>query len=272
MRRFSLLAMIVVLSTTQLVVAQNRGREAVGRKSIVSNTRSVRTAKMNPVRQLLLRRIDRVEWEEAPLSDVVEWLKAQSAEGQHVNVVPKWRALEIESIDQDSVVTLQLNDTTVAQVLDEVLDQLSDLDPLRYRAIDNKLKISTLSDFDRQLFTRIYDIQDIMFEVRNFRGAPEIDLNQQQQGGGGGGSGGQQNVQSIFGSGGGGGGNDDNDDDDEDDERETEIMEWIRATVNPDSWLENGGLGTMDVFNRNLVIRNSLSVHELLGGPFRFDE
>ncbi len=274
MKRIAIIAIAASLTITSFADAQNARRQSVGRKALVQNPRPVRKEKLHPVRALLLKRVDRVQWEEQPLIDVVDWLKSQSPEDQPVNIVVKWRALEIESIDQDSVITLDLQETTVAQVLDEVLDQLSDLDPLRYRAIDNKLKISTLSDFDRQLFVRVYNIQDIMFEVRNFFGSPQIDLNQQQQGGGGGGGqGGQQQIESIFGQGGGGGNQQDNQQDDgQDEERAEQVMEWIRLVVAPDTWQENGGLGTMDVYNQQLIVRNSLSVHEILGGPFRFDE
>jgi len=229
---------------------------------------------INPVRALLLKQIDGVTWDEQQLSDVIDWLAAQSAEEAKVSVVVRWKALAAESIAQDTTVTLTMGPVTVKDVLDEVLDQLSDLDPLTYVGKDDVLKISTKSDFDRKLYTRLYDISDIMIRVRNFKGSPQIDLQQQQQGsGGGGGSSGQANVQSIFG-GQGGGGNDDDDDegDEEEKERAEEIMTWIRAVVEPPSWDESGGLGTMAVINKQLAVRNTLSVHELLGGPFHLDE
>ena len=242
----------------------------------MSRTRLLeRGGKMNPIRAMLLKEVEQVRWDEATFEEVLEWLRAQSTSQGQVNVVVRWRALEAESIDRESVVSLDMKDATVATVLNEVLEQLSDLDPLTYIGVDNDLRISTQSDFDRRLYRRVYDIQDIFFEVRNFRGAPQIDLQQQQQqgGGGGGGSGGRAQVQSIFGQGGGGGqGNDDDDEDDEDHEREDELIEKLKLVVAPESWEDTGGLGRITIINRQLIVYNTLQVHEQLGGPFRHDE
>lgn len=226
---------------------------------------------MNPIRALLLKPVESVVWDGDALGDVIEWLKTES-EGK-VNIVVQWKALGVESIDEDTEVRLEMHDTTVAEVLSEVLEGISDIDPLTYLGSGTKLKISTKSDFDKKLFTRSYDISDVMVKIRNNRGSPQIDLQQQQQSsGGGGGQNGQTQVQSIFSGQGGGGGDEDEEDEGEDEERATEIMDFIRITVEPDSWQENNGLGTMNVFNRQLVVRNTLTVHEILGGPFHFDE
>ncbi len=275
MKRTMVIAAMFGLCCPGLTSAQARRPEARTAKELIrkdsGRLRIGGTA--SPIRALLLKRVENVTFEETTLAEVLDWLRNQSTETGKVNVLAQWRALAIESIDDESPVTLQMEDTTVAEVLDEVLEQLSDLDPLTYIGIKNKLKISTKSDFDRKLYTRVYNIDDIFFEIRNFRGSPQIDLNQKQQNsGGGGGSGGQAQVQSIFGNTGGGGNDDDQDNEEEDEARGTEIMDWIRATVDPNSWEENGGFGTMDVFNKMLVVRNTLEVHEMLGGPFHIDK
>ncbi len=272
MKRMMLVAALFGLcipgfASAQLKSAKNPTRTSTGRLQI--------GGKKSPIRALLLKHVDSVNFDETTFREVLDWVRDQSTEHGKVNVIAQWRALAVESIDEESPVTLQMEDTTVAEVLDEALDQLSDLDPLTYVGIRNNLKVSTASDFDRKLYTRVYNVDDIFFEIKNFFGSPQIDLNQQQQGGGGGGGGqgGQAQVQSIFGNSGGGGGNDDNNEnDEEDEERGEEIMEWIRATVEPNTWEENGGFGTMDVFNKNLVIRNTLKVHETIGGPFHIDK
>ena len=153
-------------------------------------------------------------------------------------------------------------------VLSEVLDSISDIDPITYYAYGNIIKISTKSAFDSKMYTRAYDISDLLSRVKNFRGAPEIDLEQQQQGSGGGGGGGQSQVTSIFGQGGGGGGNEDDDDEDDSEEREEKLIEMIQLVVEPESWQDNGGLGSMSIFNRQLVIRNSIDVHVAIAGFF----
>jgi len=234
--------------------------------------RSRGARRVNLIRALLQKRVDKVSFEDTAFSDVIDWLRSQKLSQGKVNIVPRWRALATQSIDEDSAISLTMVDTTVQAVLDEVLDQLSDLDPLTYMGTGKILKISTKSDFDRKLYTRLYDISDVLLEIQDFTGSPQIDLQQQQQsGGGGGGQGGTANVQSIFSSSGGGGSDDDQEEDD-DEERFGEIMDWIKEVVEPDSWTDNGGLGSMAVINDQLAVRATLTVHEILGGPFHFDE
>ena len=275
MRRALTIAGLAAFCLLEPLVAQSRAGGVVSSKPLpMSRNRLVESGrKMNPIRALLLKKVEQVSWDEATFEEVLEWLRAQSTSHGRVNVVVRWRALEAESIDRESVVSLEMKGTTVASIFNEVLDQLSDLEPLTYIGVGNMLKISTQIDFDRKLYSRTYDIQDIFVEIKNFRGAPKIDLQQQQQsGGGGGGSGGQARVQSIFGQGGGGGGGNDDDDEEEDDEREDELLEKLRLVVAPDSWEDAGGFGRMTIINRQLIVLNTLEVHEKLGGSFRHDE
>ncbi len=263
----------VAQDRTGFNLGSSRSERGAGKRS--TDRKRVGTSKVSPLRALLTKRVtEPVNFEDTPLSDVFEWLRAQGSElPRKINVIPRWKALSTESIDEDSPVTLQMEDTTVAEVLNEVLDQVSDVDPVRYLGSGNTLRISTKTDFDRKLYTRIYNIEDIFFEVENFFGSPQINLQQQQQQGGGGGGGANTQVQSVFGQQGGGGGNQNNQNNDEDDdERIDEILEWIRQTVEPESWVDNGGDGSIDVFNRQLIVRNNVSVHEILGGPFYLDE
>lgn len=275
MRRMFTIAGLAVFCLAEPLVAQSRaGGVSSSKPWPMSRNRLVEPGgKINPIRALLLKEVEQVSWDEATFEEVLEWLRAQSTSHGRVNIVVRWRALEAESIDKESVVSLEMKGTTVASVFNEVLDQLSDLDPLTYIGVDNTLRISTQTDFDRKLYSRVYDIQDIFVEIKNFRGAPKIDLEQQQQqGGGGGGGGGQAQVQSIFGQGGGGGGNNEDDDEEEDDEREDELLEKLQLVLAPDSWREAGGDGTMIIINRQLIVLNTLEVHEKLGGSFYHDE
>ncbi len=141
---------------------------------------------------LLRKRVENVDWIDTPFEEVIDWIKSES-EGQ-VNVVPRWGQLSIESLDRDTLVTLQLNNTTVANVLNETVDQLSPDGEVTFQAIGNTLKISTRSDFDRKMYVRTYDATDILFRIQDFgQEAPLIDL-QQTGGGGGGGGGGGKNA------------------------------------------------------------------------------
>ncbi|MCP4247416.1 MAG: hypothetical protein GY778_10250 [bacterium] len=50
-----------------------------------------------------------------------------------------------------------------------------------------------------------------------------------------------------------------------------DLIALIESTVEPDTWLINGGRGTIAPFQKLLVIRNSIEVHEKIGGPFVFE-
>jgi hypothetical protein len=211
-------------------------------------------------RQVLFKKIASVEWEDVALEDVFEWLKEQGP----VNVIVRWGALADEGIDPGTPVTLSLRDTTVAKILTEVFEQISEVEPVLFRGIGNTIKISTRFDFNRKLYVRVYDISDILLRTPDFDNGPNVDLTRSQSGGGGGGGAGDESIWS------------DDDDDDDDDERDLDqriqtLIELIENTVEPETWLSHGGRGTIVSYNKMLVIRNSIEVHEKIGGPFVLD-
>jgi hypothetical protein len=213
--------------------------------------------KETPRAVLLLRRhVSRVNWDEAPFSDVLDWLKAQGREVGIVNIRPRWRAMRVEGVDMDSVVTLEMADTTVKTVLEEVLDMLSDLDPIQYEAERNILRISTKSDFDSRLRTQVYNLSDLAKRIADFGSSPQVTIGQ----GNASGARGQGAVERLLNSSGGS----DADAEQNPDVRYKQIMSWVRAAIEPNSWTDNGGLGTMAVFEGQLVVHNSRTVHEQL--------
>ncbi|MHC4696392.1 MAG: hypothetical protein ACYTFA_06595 [Planctomycetota bacterium] len=229
---------------------------------------STRKAAM-PVRTLLRKRVDKVEWVEITFEEVLDWLRGLADD--NVNIVPGWNALNAEGVDTDSPVTLQLRDTTVAEVMNEVLGQLSEDDQLLYRGERNMLRISTKDDFGRKLEVKVYDVTDILFKIPDMgQNAPMIDLQQASRSGGsrGGGGGGR----GVF-SGGSSGQTEELEQEDEElEERLEELRDMLYRVVAPESWAdEGGGPGTIDIFNnRFLVVRNTIEVHELLNGYFEY--
>ena len=221
---------------------------------------------------LLQKNVDAVDWVETPFEDVVDWLKTQGED--RVNVIARWEQLSVESIDQDTLVSLQLNNTTVAQVLNEALEAVSEDSALTYHAYGNTLKISTRADFNRKLYLRIYDVTDLLVEVLDMgQTAPIIDLQRTKSGGGGGGGGGQE---SVFGGGSGGGGGQNTGGEQAEQEmleRLQDLQTLITTAIAPQSWAGVGGaagigLGTISVYNRSLIIYNTIEVHEQIAGTF----
>ena len=228
--------------------------------------------------QLLRKRVESIDWTDKTFEEVLDWLREQGE--RRVNVVARWGPLGVESVNRESLVTLQLNSSTVAEVLNETVDQLSDNGEVRYHGIGNTLKISTRQDFERKYYVRVYDCTDILFRVPDFgEGAPQIDLQKTNRGGGGGGrggggGGGGGSGQGVF-SGGSGGGREQSQGgeqaEQEIEERLIKLKELIEKSISAETWAP-GGRGTIQLFNRSLVINNTIEVHEMIAGAFAFGE
>lgn len=214
--------------------------------------------------------VESVDWVETPFEEIIDWLR-DKGEGQ-VNVILRWSALGVESVDVDSFVTLKLKNVTVGEVLVEVFGQLVDDDELALRASGNSLKISTKTDFGRKLVLRVYNVTDIMFRVPNMgQASPSIDLTQNTSSGGGGGGG-----QTVFGGGGGGSGQGSGADrggEQAEQQLETRLQIFatmIQQAIAPATWAVNGqgGLGTINTHSLVLIVTNTVEVHEQIAGYY----
>lgn len=254
-RRTSVTALVVAVGCAgslwgQIVSAQTKPGKKRARASAVA---------------LMHKLVDKVDWVDTPFEEVIAWLKAEG--NDRINVLPRWNVLIDENVDADTLVNLQLTESTVAEVLNETIEQLSGSSEIAYRASGNRITISTKTDFGRKLELRVYDVSDILFQVEDMgEDAPEIDLQQTSGGGGGGGSG-----QSIFQGGGGGGGSQGGDESEQElEERLLELSTLIEQTVAPATWdtANPPGLGRIRVFNSSLFVLSTVEVHEQIVGFF----
>ncbi len=229
---------------------------------------------VSPVKQLLDTRVRQVSWDETPLEDVIAWMRKLSPKDARVNILPRWSALRDEGVDKESPITLEMHDATVASVLTEVLDQLSGADPLTYIGRGRRLRITTRSDVRKRLTTEMYDVAEVLAQARANEINPQFFVGQsvtfvqvtvtragvgvQPQ---------QLDVGSSFFTNAPQQGQ--QDDDDADDVMfEEDLIDWIRTTVEPDTWRVNGGEGTLAILDGVLTVRNSADVHALLGGRY----
>jgi hypothetical protein len=217
------------------------------------------------LRKILRSKVDQVEWDDAPLSDVIEWARERG----EINVVARWNVLEPIGVTPDSPISLRLKNATMATILSEVMAQLSGTEEIRYQGIGNTVTISSRADLNRKMVVKAYAVNDLLFRIPEFSDAPNMDI--QQTSGGGGGAGGGSASQNPFQGGQGGGGQEE--DNRTKRERIEDLIELIKETVEPDAWRENGGEATIRAFNdTTIVVRASLEVHEKLGGPVVLDE
>lgn len=223
----------------------------------------------NPTLKLLNQRIPEVSIEEQPLESVMEWIQ----ELTQANVVVRWEKLEDNSIERDKPISLKVRNLRLSQVLWMIMSQAGGSDvKLAYRAEGNLLILSTEEDLGKEMITKVYDVSDLLTRPPRFTNAPRIDPSQALQNSGGQGGGG---------GGGGGGSNIFESDDEEDDEGQqggladaetAALVQMIIDTIEPDSWQANNGLGSIIPWRGQIVVRNTLLVHQRLGGAIEESE
>ena len=259
---------IAVLVCSVSASAQSRVTRLVSSEEAVMYGRAGVTmgrASASPVETLLQKRVESIDWDEITFEEVLEWLRDEGEE--KVNVIPRWTALNLEDVDADKLVTLKLGSTTVAEILTETLDQLSETGEVTFRGQDNTLRISTKTDLNRKLELRVYDVTDILFLLPDFaESAPQIDLSQQTGGGRGGGGG---SSQPVFRNAGGQSQEELSQRGEQDPQKMLDdLATLIQETIAPDTWADFGP-GVIKGFNkRALVVVNTVEVHEMIAGFF----
>ena len=244
------------------VIAAFSASTVLGQLSTGTSVRAVR-ARIPQTLKNLSERIEEVSFQDAPLDQVMNWLSGLTP----MNVVVRWQVLEDAGIERDKPITMQVHELRLSQVLWMILDEAGGTDiTLAYRASGNLLIISTAEDLGKEMVVKVYDVSDLLVKAQDFYGAPHMDLSNTQNNQGGQGGGG-----SIFSNSGGGGSNVDDQQQqgrngEQDNSDIQELINLIVQTVEPDSWADNGGTGTIQPFRNLLVVRNNLLVHQQLGG------
>jgi hypothetical protein len=216
---------------------------------------------VDPRREALDRLAKRVnvDLNEARLEDVVQFLATIGS----LEFDPAWEDESgREGLDKDAMVSIRASNLPILSILERILAKTGtgfggnawQLTP------EGLVEIGPKSRLNESATLKVYDIQDLLFEVRNYTSVPELDLDaavQQSQGGGGGGGG-----QSIF---------EDDEEEAEDqptqEERARELIALIIETIEPDEWADNGGDGgTIRFYRGTLLVRAPDYMHRQLGG------
>jgi general secretion pathway protein D len=175
------------------------------------------------------------------------------------NIVPNWEVLADRNITRQTQVTAEkLSEVTGQTLLEVVLENVGGTQvQLGYVIEDGIVKISTSDALRTKVKTRVYDIRDLIIPVPDFDG-PDMDIadvggDDDDDDGGGGDDGG------LFG---------DDDDDDDDDEvlSQAEMIENIISMIKEkaplDSWVDQGGPGSIREFGGQLVVTQTPEVHD----------
>ncbi len=186
--------------------------------------------------------------------------------GQHeLEIKVDWDVLAASSghVTRDSKVNLELGHATVEDVLEDVLDQLSEQaqaeeDILAFYVFEGKVKVSTRGAFDKLIVTRIYNISFIARGTPHYIDAPDLGINRRipydlaeappnpnlpPQ------AGTSRNPRRNF------------------QELRDQLIGMLKD-FQPDTWKEHGGRGTISIMGNELMIRQTCEMHELIGGKW----
>jgi hypothetical protein len=204
-----------------------------------------------------------VAFEEDRLEDVLEFLATIA----DIDIEAAWEDDRLGyGLDRQAEITVSATQVPILIVVERVLEKAQDnFDANTWQLTPaGALEVGPKSRLNRRQTLKVYDIQDLLFEVPDYAQVPELDLesaldqsNSGQGGGGGGGRGG-----GIF---------DDPETTDLDSESEQDraqrIIDLIVEFVEPDQWLDNGGEGgTIRYYRGNLLIRAPDYMHRQVGG------
>jgi len=258
MSRKMILGAVAVLAVVPVVSAQ----------TVLGGLRGEQQFAQQPaVRPLTLKLLDQqlpeVQFVEQPLEQVVDWL----AELTQINFVVRWQTLEDAGIDRDTPISLKVRNLRLAQVLWLIMNEAGGTEiRLAYRATGRLLVLSTEEDLNKEMVTKVYDVSDLLIEVPNASRDTGFDvsqaLSQTGQGGtGGGGTNvwGENNNENDYNN------NDENNREGQSQQMD-DLVELITSTVEPDSWIINGGQGSIRPYRKLLIVHNTILVHQLIGG------
>ena len=150
-----------------------------------------------------------------------------------------------------------LKNVKLRTVLEELLIQVGGDVPLRFAIGDRLLRIASKEKLDRNKRTLVYDVRDLIVKIPQFARAPLFDEPAGNSDGG-------EFVtfgsnQAMFGSQNGGDGESEGPNGD----IANEIINIVRANVEPDSWrASGGGDGSIHELNGQLIVYNTSEAHQ----------
>jgi general secretion pathway protein D len=254
-----------VVCTTSLIFADDTAAPATPAPVKTDSNAAVSESHMSG-KHALDRPMPELKFNATPLSDVIDFL----ADTTNANFSVDWKALDAAHVAKDAPVTLRLSGKVpLHKVLDLILKQAAGDAVLTYHVDSGVIEITTQEADDKVMISRVYPIQDLLFQPTDFTNAPDLSLQNASQGqsagggGGGSGGGGQGGGQSLF-SGNGNTGSGQQNQAASQKDRADEIIKLITDTVKPELWQANGGTATIQFFRGNLIVNAPRAIHELL--------
>ncbi len=208
----------------------------------------------------LMKRVT-VNLENHRLEDVVQFIRDVT----QADIEPIWIDDKHDvGLDPDATVTLKAKHVTALQLLEMVLEKVSDgsdFDSATWQFTKyGGFEFGPKERLNVHRRVEIYDINDLLMDVPDYDNAPRFDLNTVFQAGGqtgGGGGSGQSPFQDQ--------GTDIQRRDRE--EKVQDITDLIMATVEPEQWVDNGGeAATMREIRGSLFVNAPDYIHRQING------
>lgn len=167
-------------------------------------------------------------------------------------------------LDKEAEITLSARNLTFLELLEKVLDKATNKtsgQTATWQLIDGgTLQIGTRDRLNAGKRLVVYDINDLLFDIRDKTNAPTFDIQSAFQAGGGGGGGGQSPIQQQ----------NQNQNDLSPTRREDkakEIIRLITSLVETDQWQDNGGEGgSITYWQGTLLINAADYMHRQIDG------
>lgn len=217
----------------------------------------------NPSRDTLTKLMRRVtiDFTEKRLEDVISFIKESST----ADIEPFWADDQhSDGLDKEKVISVKVENVTVMTLLEKVLEKAhpeSGGEATWQMSEQGSCQIGPRARLNKYRRVQIYDINDLLMDVPDYRDVPRIDLQQALQASQGGGGGSQSPFR--------------NEQDREDAQQKAKdrqaksdaVATLIRDLVEPEQWSENGGEGgSIRFFQGTLIVNAADYIHRGING------
>ncbi len=121
---------------------------------------------------LLDRKLPELRFEQAPLADVVDFMRDVTG----ANIAVNWSTIEAAGVDRKAPVSQVLRDVKGSIALKTVLAGVGGPAKLGYTIEDGIVKISTQEELKSRTTTEVYDIRDLLVLASDFDEPPDFGL------------------------------------------------------------------------------------------------
>ena len=149
------------LGSTMMVFADDQPTAAQAKGTARENISS---------RRALDRPLPEVKFNGTALSDVIDFM----ADATSSNISVDWKALDAAHIAKDTPVTLKMSgQLPLRKVLALVLQQAAGNGVLTFYVDQGVIEITSQEASDKVLYSRVYPIQDLLFQPTDYKQRPE---------------------------------------------------------------------------------------------------